>query len=410
MFLVAWLSGNQYGISACINKQYMKKSSYILWLGMCFDEATMISSPAVSPAANRWQSGLIRALQESGCDVQILGHRPEPVWPRGDFYVRGGTENVPLIGGGPQTHQHLTGYLNIYRLREFMLRRQYLNLSRRIFQSGKRPHFVLCYNVYPHSDAVGREAMRHGIPWIPVVADAPGDPLAYHRLEEKLRVAAGCVFLSWHSYEKWTGGPKIHLDGGVSAMPKEEIDLPKSGGPKIIFYSGVLNQFGGVELLLDAFEIIKNQDAHLWVCGKGYNKKLQQSIKKDRRITFYGCVDELALRQLSQQAWVMVNPRPNSVVDSQHNFPSKLLEYLSYGKPVISTCTPGIAPEYSHVIDIPEDETPAGLAGVIQRVLQWSEVQRRERAVAIREFLKTRKTWIVQARRLTEWLEDQMLR
>jgi glycosyltransferase involved in cell wall biosynthesis len=106
----------------------------------------------------------------------------------------------------------------------------------------------------------------------------------------------------------------------------------------------------------------------------------------------------------------MVNPRPNSVVDSQHNFPSKLLEYLSYGKPVISTCTPGIAPEYSHVIDIPEDETPAGLAGVIQRVLQWSEVQRRERAVAIREFLKTRKTWIVQARRLTEWLEDQMLR
>lgn len=387
----------------------MISKPYVLWLGGVFNEKTVMSSPAVSPAANRWQSGLIYALRESGCDVQILGHRPEPVWPRGDFYVRKCTENAPLIGGGPQTPQHLTGYLNVYRLREFILRYRYLNLSRCIFQSGERPHFVLCYNVYPHSDAVGREAMRCGIPWIPVVADAPGDSLAYHRLEEKLRAAAGCVFLSWHSYEKWSVGPKIHLDGGVSAIPKEEIDLPKPGGPKIIFYSGVLNQYGGVDLLLDAFATIGNQDAHLWICGKGDNKKLNEALENDRRITFHGCVDEQTLQQLSRQAWVMINPRPNSVIDSRHNFPSKVLEYLSYGKPVISTWTPGIAPALRSVLIVPDVETPAGLAHAIDSVLQWTESQCRERSLMIRRFLETEKTWRIQADRLNVWIRQQVL-
>ncbi|MFZ4699309.1 MAG: glycosyltransferase [Candidatus Methylumidiphilus sp.] len=374
----------------------------ILWLGSVFDENTMINSPAVSPAANRWQSGLIEALREIGCDVQMLGHRPEPVWPRGNFYVQGCTGNAPLINHNLRTPQHLISYFNIYRFQDFYLKLQYSNIFRRNLLFNV-PQCILSYNVYPHSYAVGREAMRRGIPWIPIVADAPGEPQAYRQLEQKLSIAAGVIFLSWYSFINWSGGPKIHLDGGVNTIPSKEIELPSSEKPKIIFYSGSLNQYGGIDLLLDAFNKIDNADARLWICGKGDHKKMQQALKTDDRITFYGCVDELTLAQLSRQAWVMVNPRPNAVIDSKHNFPSKILEYLSYGKPVISTWTLGLSPEYRHVLYIPDEETAEGLSDIIQKIFQWSDHQYRENAIAVFSFLK-QKTWVEQAKRLNTWI------
>ncbi len=380
----------------------------ILWIGGIFDENTVLNAPAVSPAANRWQSGLIRGLRESGCDVQMIGHRPEPVWPKGAFHVPGSVGYAPMTEGGPQIHQQLIGYLNVYRLRNVILSLRQINVFRRMIKNAETPRCVLTYNVYPHSCAVGREAMRSGIPWIPIVADAPGDPAAYQKLSNQIRSAAGCAFLSWHSFTNWPNEPKIHLDGGVSTLPDPAMALPDSNGPKIVFYSGVLNRFGGVDLLLDAFAEIRNPDARLWICGKGDNPKLREALQNDHRITFHGCVDEKTLLQLSRQAWVMVNPRPNDVIDSLHNFPSKILEYLSYGKPVVSTWTPGIAPEYRSVLIVPDDETPAELTHAIDSVLQWTELQCRERFQAIRLFLESGKTWLTQGEKLKTWIWKQL--
>lgn len=381
----------------------------ILWIGSVFDENTMLNSPAVSPAANRWQSGLIRALRETGCTVQMIGHRPEPVWPRGDFYIEGGLMEVPLMGDQQCVPQHLVRYLNIYRFRDFLLKRRYFSSFRRNLQSPEVPQCVLSYNVNSHSYAVGREAMHRGIPWIPIVADGPGEPQAYYQLEQKLRAAAGVIFLSWYSFENWSGGPKIHLDGGVATVSAQETSLPCSDSQRVIFYSGVLNQYGGVDLLLDAFNKIENPNVRLWICGKGDHPKLRYALKQDNRITFYGCVDEMTLKQLSRQAWVMVNPRPNAVIDSKHNFPSKVLEYLSYGKPVISTWTPGLAPDYQQVLQIPDQETPAGLADIIEQNLQWSFHKYQENAIKIYSFLEKQKTWIIQAERLKKWISQTII-
>ena len=383
---------------------------HLLWIGSIFDENTVSNAPAVSPAANRWQSGLIRGLVESGCQVQLLGHRPEPVWPRGAFHVPGFVGHKPIHEAGPGIHQHLISYLNVYRLRDIILSLRQITVFRRMIKNAQAPRCVLSYNLYPHSYAVGREAMRQGIPWIPIVADAPGDPAAYQKLSHQIRSAAGCAFLSWHSFTNWPDEPKIHLDGGVSALPDPAMALPDSNAPKIVFYAGVLNQFGGVDLLLDAFAEIRNSDVRLWICGKGDNPKLRDALQNDHRITFYGCVDEKTLQQISRQAWVMVNPRPNHVIDSLHNFPSKILEYLSYGKPVVSIWTPGIAPEYRSVLIVPDAETPAGLAHAIDRVLEWSETQCREHSLTIRRFLETEKTWRIQVERLKVWICQHVMK
>ena len=376
----------------------------ILWLGSAFDEATMLASPAISPAANRWQVGLLGALKDVGADIHLLGHKPERAWPYGPPFIRGGWGLEHLSESTDKTPQRLLGYCNFPWLREQVLTRQYVLAFRHFLCHGLLPHCVLCYNVYPRSLAVAREAQRMGIPWVPVIADAPGDPAAYAHLERYISNASGCVFLSWSSYSRWQGEPKLHLDGGVAKVPERQLDSPATNGPKVVFYSGALDQYGGIELLLGAFALIQDPAVRLWICGKGGNNKMRQMLQTDSRITFFGCVSEEDLRGLSHQAWVMVNPRPTHEMDNRHNFPSKLLEYLSYGKPVVSTLTPGIAPEYAPLLSVPIEETPEALAQCLQDVLAWPLAKRAAHARAAGLFLAGRKTWQCQAARLDEFL------
>ena len=58
---------------------------YILWLGAIFQEEQVLNSKAISPAANNWQTGLINPIAKKGCRIITLGHRPEPIWPKGQI-------------------------------------------------------------------------------------------------------------------------------------------------------------------------------------------------------------------------------------------------------------------------------------------------------------------------------------
>jgi len=382
----------------------------LLWLGHLFDEATALSCPAISLAANRWQSGLISGLRDAGCELRMLGHMPEQLWPRGkNWYVCGQKGEAPVPGAGGPILRELVPYLNLPGLRSHVLARQYARALARSLREGPHPDAVLTYNVLPHSLAVARIARRFAIPWIPVIADAPGDPAAYRRLEQQFMQAAGCVFLSWDSFERWNGTPKLHLDGGVIAAPERELDVPLHDGPRIIFFSGNLGPYAGVNLLLDAFAQMHDPDLRLWICGKGSNAKLAQALRKDMRITFFGGVSEQKLTELSRQAWVMVNPRPGHVPGNEHNFPSKVLEYLAYGKPVVSTMTLGLAPCYRDIIVPVDTDTPQALARKIQKVLDLLPDERAVLSRRICQFLIMNKTWQMQGSRLTKWLRTEVV-
>jgi glycosyltransferase involved in cell wall biosynthesis len=118
----------------------------------------------------------------------------------------------------------------------------------------------------------------------------------------------------------------------------------------------------------------------------------------------FGVVDEAKLRVLSEAAWAFVNPRPPSIAENAHNFPSKVLEYLSYGKPVVSTWTPGLAPEYREVLMVVDGESPDALAARLADALALEPGALGEHRERVRAFLAANKLWTVQAERLRAWL------
>lgn len=381
----------------------MNNKPYVLYLGGIFSEETMLDCPAVSPAANRWQKGLISGMQRQGERVELLGHLPEPLWPRGRLMIDGNTRILHSDISG-----RLISYMNLPLFRTAILKYRYIEAFRQMCRNIGPPRCVVSYNLYPQNMAVGQYAQNElNIPWIPIIADVP-DTIKEREIHDRvLGNAAGRVFLSWGAYKYYHDTPKMHLDGGVLAI-RNHNEQDRSDIPLIIFFSGAMNKWAGVDLLLEAFALLKRNDVQLWLCGKNSGETVIRAAESDRRITYFGCVEESRLVELSMQATIMVNPRPSSLPENRFNFPSKVLEYLSYCKPVISTWTEGLSPEYRNVLLVLDDDSPETLVEKINDVLTWNDEQRVVYTSNVVSFLQDTKTWDSQANRFSLFLEESI--
>ena len=107
-------------------------------------------------------------------------------------------------------------------------------------------------------------------------------------------------------------------------------------------YAGILEPVTGVDMLLKAFSRISNPFVRLKISGKGsLENMVQAAAKQDARITYLGCVPYEEYLCNLKRVNVLVNPRNMNLPENQNNFPSKIMEYLATGKPIISTRFPG---------------------------------------------------------------------
>jgi len=371
------------------------RQPYLLWIGPVVDETTMSCWVAVSPAARRWQTNMIRALQKAGVPVVVLGHVPEPIWPKGRWRV--GPEQGRLPAG---VSGRLIGYKNLPRWRDRDLIHNYRQAFDHLSAEYGRPAALLSYNASPVNIAITSYIRRQaGVPWISIMADADASPSA-----------DGWVFLSWGYYSHWPRNPKLHLDGGATLKCRDvsDCDVEIADFP-IVFYAGTMTKYGGVDLLVQAFSDVKASNAELWICGKGSNAAVERAVATSAAVKFFGFVTEDRLAKMARQATLFVNPRPSLVPGNEKNFPSKVLDYLSYGKPIVSSWTDGLSPAYKEVLVVPEEESPSGFAEAINDVLSWSPEQREAMRQKIGHFVIHQKLWSAQIKRLLRWLRENNL-
>lgn len=224
---------------------------------------------------------------------------------------------------------------------------------------------------------------------------------------------AGLVVLTRQMAEDYA--PKVPfmvMEGIVS--PDEGNDLrclpsaPKNSEVhKIITFAGLLRVEYGVKLLLDAFALIRDDRYRLWIFGKGDDdmvRWVKEAAAKDPRITYWGFRPngEVLLKEF--ESTVLVNPRPSRKFTA-YSFPSKLMEYMWVGRPVISAALPGIPAEYHEHIFVWHDETPEGLAKLLVSVCSNSTEELQLKGQRAREFVLTKKSYLTQGRRLYDFLQ-----
>jgi glycosyltransferase involved in cell wall biosynthesis len=372
-----------------------------LWLEGVFDQATVHNFPTISPASNFWQSGFLAGLIQAQQQVRVLGYPVERVFPFGRLVVRAGAAG--LLAG---VEGQVVGYLNGPGVRDWMQTAALARAARQeVNRSETRPDFAVVFSCLEHATdetpairVARRLKASHGIPWVCVVADG-ATPAG----------ADGYVYLAWSAYaaERSTR-PSIHIDGGVHSLSKLASDQELRSltrVPRRLMYMGALTEHGGVTQLAQAFAQLPHEDVELVICGRGENAELMRLAATDRRLLVKGFVDERELDDLAREAYAFVNPRPSSFAPNRLNYPSKLLHYLGYERPVISTFTPGVSPEYGEVLVAVADESTASLTRAMADCLDMTGEQYLDLQQAVAAFASQR-SWSLQIARFTDWLSS----
>lgn len=219
------------------------------------------------------------------------------------------------------------------------------------------------------------------------------------------------ILYSKHMAEflKLKDGSWTVMEGSINENDVLDETVEKNKDIISVMYSGVCDLRYGIPELLDAFELIKEENYELWITGAGNATPLiKERAEKDNRIKFFGFLPsrkDLLLKQ--KQATMMINTRKPDEKASAYCFPSKLFEYMISGNPVLSFDIKGIPEEYFNYLVKIEEVSPKSIAEAIKKVADMPEEQRIALGESSKKFVIENKNKNVQAKKILEFVNEE---
>lgn len=137
----------------------------------------------------------------------------------------------------------------------------------------------------------------------------------------------------------------------------------------IVLYAGGLHENYGLRLLLDAMKLLKDRSIRCCIAGKGSMESEIISIShNDNRIQFLGEIPRDMLLNYEVNSHLLINPRASNEKFTRYSFPSKNMEYLSSGVPMLGYKLTGIPEEYDLYINYFEYPTAESIAESIDNI------------------------------------------
>ena len=171
--------------------------------------------------------------------------------------------------------------------------------------------------------------------------------------------------------------------------------------PRIVFYSGTLAKRYGILDLLEAFQSDELRLCELWICGEGDSRKAVEELAQVKsNVKYLGQLPHKRVLQIQTEATILVNPRPPNGDYTKFSFPSKILEYMTSGRPVVMYRLPGIPREYNGFYIAPEGIGPAALRSCLMEVAQRDEGELNELGKRARDFVLSEKSALIQAKKI----------
>ena len=185
--------------------------------------------------------------------------------------------------------------------------------------------------------------------------------------------------------------PIVVIEGIYSGM-KDELEDVEKLPDKTILYSGGIQTRYGVFDLMEAVHLCEEKDLRLILCGPCIEmKKLNQYVSSDDRIEYRGVLSTKEVRLLQKQVMLLVNPRHSTEDFTKYSFPSKTLEYMASGTPVLMCPLPSIPEEYKQYLFLFDDETISGFSRTINRICNLNKSKLLEKGKAASDFIKNKK-------------------
>lgn len=364
----------------------MKKKFKLIWFGPMVPQKYLKNWRSTSPAAVKWQKHLLNALVKNKVDIEMVYYRAESYWPKGKLFP----SNEFLKNDFKYKSKQIK-YINFPGFRNLSIRYSVNKILKKICYKNYEFQVIISYNAPSWMEILLRkEKIRSKFKCIYIVADT-----------KIPKGADGYIFLSYYLFNKYKFINKLHLDGAI--YPKKESKLKKISFNKTIFlYSGSFGKWAGLKLLLDSINLIKEEKFELWITGRGKDEFIKKASRKDHRIKYLGFLSENQIQKIYSRADVFINTRLPKMPENNFNFPSKLFDYLAWNKPIISTWTKSLSPEYKNLLDIVEDD-PLSIARAIQKYTKKKSYFKKNKNLL-------RKKWYYEGKKLINFLNEVVLK
>lgn len=393
-------------------------------------DSALANYSAASLAGNRFQHGVLKALLAHSIVTSIISLRPVSSYPRSRRLFFKGADST--LGEGVPYKQ--IGFINAGPLKTLTAAfTSFFAIWRWARKHRGDRRVILFYNAYNPSAWVGiigawltRSRVIIIVADVRVPGSGSGDASLLRRIEYKITIAsirhvdAVVPVTSRIAVDLAPGVPFLLLNGGTPddmLVPLPSPPLQKAcviypetpdRNPFIVLYAGSLNHLAGVPLLLQAFQRLEGARFQLWIIGRGeLETVVRHASATDTRIRYLGSLSRADLLAAYAAANVLVNPHSTVLLTARYVFPSKLLEYLASGRPVITTATPEIAADYGDLCTVLHREESQALADAITQVAAMTDVARLARADEARAAVIERYAWARQGRRLVQFLKEQ---
>jgi len=201
--------------------------------------------------------------------------------------------------------------------------------------------------------------------------------------------------------------PYVVVEGIVDSVMDYKAPTPYQDGKRHITYTGTLNARYGVRDLVKGFMKLPQNDIVLDIYGRGpMDVEMTKYANQDGRIHFHGMVTNDKAVQAQRSSFLLVNPRPTAEEFTKYSFPSKNMEYMATGVPVMTAVLPGMPKEYHPYVFLFEDETEEGICHRLNEILLMPIDKVRERGLLGKDFVIKNKNNIRQAERVIELINQ----
>ena len=211
-----------------------------------------------------------------------------------------------------------------------------------------------------------------------------------------------------NDYIQNPGKPYVILEGHSDITMQEKVPAPeKKTTPRSVFYAGGVSRQYGLEMLVEGFRLADLPNTRLEIYGPGdYVEDLKAAAAEDHRICYGGMLMNSEIVDREQQAALLVNPRPTHEEFVKYSFPSKTMEYMASGTPVLTTRLPGMPEEYYPYVSFIEEESVEGIARALKQVLSASDGELFRMGTRARAFVLEERNNVIQAKKLLDMLEN----
>lgn len=399
----------------------VKSPIHLAFVGGLAPDEIGAGNIAFSQAGNQCQMNLIKSIHQAGINVSgIIARYPVPLFPRGKMlWVKGTPLSICDVGA-----VHFAPFVNLPFLREVTISLSVINAlrswSRTIPKESEK--VVLMYNLTcPPGIAVAGGARLIGAKAAACIHDihVPGKTCsdnAATRLKfmlqkqaiplfDGLMVASKDIVNDFAPDITWILFPPGVDRAVLSQFSSIERHSSASRKQFIMVAAGALSEINGIREIIGAMRYLDGEHYCLRIAGRGpLEPYVRQAALRDRRIEYCGYLSHEETLNLYKTADILINMRLTSTFNARYFFPSKLVEYMATGVPVVSTELDQIKGECDRMLFLIKDETSEALANMIAYVESLNREERVRVGTFAAEWVGSNLAWDILGRRAAEFI------